>query len=155
MTPIAMMIADGMKAESMAMIYAGLVQAGAIPVLLSVGRGTVKSADGQEFEPHASLHDARSVIFDAVVLPDGQQAVDCLANDSHLVRLLKRQYRECKTILALGASAALLKKAGIAANFPDGTPDPGIIVAPSTATGWIAPLMTAIDSGYGQEATAG
>ena len=45
------------------------------------------------------------------------------------------QYRHCKTILALGASEALLQKAGVSPTLPSGEPDPGVIVGGADAIG--------------------
>ena len=44
---------------------------------------------------------------------------------------IANQYRHGKTILALGATKALLDKAGVAAKLSSGGPDPGIVMAPS------------------------
>jgi catalase len=66
------------------------------------------------------------------VLPDGTEAIDALLRDGHTLEFLKDQYRHCKTILALGASSALLQAAGIDAALATGAPDPGIIMAASS-----------------------
>jgi catalase len=39
------------------------------------------------------------------------------------------QYRHCKTILALGASARLLEEAGAVTTLPSGAADPGVLTA--------------------------
>jgi catalase len=70
-------------------------------------------------------------LFDALVLPDGQAGVDALAMDGHTMEFIKDQYRHCKTILVLGASTALLSKAGVPSTLPDGKPDTGLIIASS------------------------
>ncbi len=41
---------------------------------------------------------------------------------------IKEQYRHAKPILALGAGAALVEKAGVPAALPSGAPDPGMLV---------------------------
>jgi len=46
-----------------------------------------------------------------------------------VIEFLKDQYRHCKPILVLGASASLLEKAGIPPKLPDGKADRGLIVA--------------------------
>jgi catalase len=90
----------------------------------------------------ASLENEPGFLFDALVLPDGEDAVAALAADGHTMEFIKDQYRHCKTILALGASASLLEKAGISA-VPGDRPrakkaapaDPGLIVQASGDTG--------------------
>jgi catalase len=46
---------------------------------------------------------------------------------------LRAQYWHCKTILAFGASQALLAEAQIPMTMPDGSVDPGLILADATA----------------------
>jgi catalase len=48
---------------------------------------------------------------------------------TNTAEFIKDQFRHCKTILALGASASLLKAAGIDGKTPQGKPDAGVIVA--------------------------
>jgi|HubBroStandDraft_1064217.scaffolds.fasta_scaffold12001_2 catalase len=138
---VAMAIADGMKAESTAMLRSALVKEGAVPLLLGVRREAVRSADGLEFLPDATLQESGSTAFDALVLPDGDQAVDDLMKDGHVIGLLQDQYRLCNTILAVGASSKLLEKCGISKELPDGSPDRRILVAGATAD--IAPRFIA------------
>ena len=68
------------------------------------------------------------MLFDAVVVPDGKEAIKLLANVGHAAEFLKDQYRHAKPILALGAGADLVENAGIPATLPSGKPDTGMIV---------------------------
>ena len=94
-----------------------LTAAGAVVRLLGSRLGTVATAGGGTLEVDATLENSPSVLFDALVLPDGDKAVRALAADGHSLEFLKDQYRHCKSILALGASSLLLEKAGIAAKM--------------------------------------
>ena len=85
------------------------------------------SGNGKKFEVEATLENSPAVLFDAVALADGPKAIEALLRDGHTVEFLKDQYRHCKTILALGASSALLAKAGISTTLPSGKKDPGIL----------------------------
>jgi catalase len=89
----------------------------------------VASADGAAFEVDSTFENSPPVLFDALVLPDGIDAVERLAKDGHTLEFLKDQYRHCKSILVLGAASKLLKKAGIFEVLPSGEPDPGLLVA--------------------------
>jgi len=91
----------------------------------------VATAEGDMLDADASLENEPGFLFDALVLPDGQVGVDALALDGHTMEFIKDQYRHCKTILVLGASSALLEKAGVPTTLPDGKPDTGLIVAAS------------------------
>jgi catalase len=54
-----------------------------------------------------------------------------LSPNRHTLDFVKDQYRHCKSILAIGASSALLDKAGIQPQLPNGNDDPGILRAAS------------------------
>jgi catalase len=83
-----------------------------------------------------------SVLFDALVLPDGDKAVQALALDGHTMEYIKDQFRHCKSILALGASITLLEMAGILAYAGK---DPGLLVAERNKAAAAAPaFITAI-----------
>jgi catalase len=75
-----------------------------------------------------TLETGPSVLYDAVVVPDGQDAIDALSRDGHALEFVRDQYRHCKPILALGAGAALLQKASIPTALPDGSADPGLVL---------------------------
>jgi catalase len=128
---IAILIATGIEGESVTLVMDALSEAGALPRLLGSRLGTVTSEDGESFEVDATLENSPAVLFDALVLPDGTEAVESLARDGHTLEFLKDQYRHCKTILALGASSMLLQKVGIEAQLPSGTADPGLLMQAS------------------------
>ncbi len=79
--------------------------------------GTVTGTDGGSIEVEVSM-EAAAVLFDALVVPDGENAVATLGLDGHTLEFLKDQYRHCKPILALGRGANLLAKADIDATCP-------------------------------------
>ncbi|CDS49808.1 Catalase [Polaromonas sp. CG9_12] len=128
---IALLIAPGILGESMAQVQAALLAEGAVPRLVAPRIGSVATAEGDVLEADASLENEPGFLFDALVLPDGQAGVDALSLDGHTMEFIKDQYRHCKTILVLGASSALLEKAGVPTTLPDGKPDIGIITAQS------------------------
>ena len=66
-------------------------------------------------EVEVTLETMPSVLFDAVAVPGGKDAVKVLGNLGHAVEFLKDQYRHAKPILALGDGAALVENAGIPA----------------------------------------
>lgn len=128
---VALLIAPGVIGESIGQVQAALLAEGAVPRLVAPRIGAVKTAEGETLQADASLENEPGFLFDALVLPDGQAAVEALARDGHTMEFIKDQYRHCKTILVLGASFALLKKAGVA----HGRPDAGLIIVPSGGAG--------------------
>jgi catalase len=129
---IAILVAAGVEGESITSIMDALDEAGAVVRLLGSRLGTVISEAGETFEVDATLENSPSVLFDALVLPDGTEAVESLARDGRALEFLKDQYRHCKTILALGASSMLVEQAGISPQLPTGADDPGLIMAASS-----------------------
>ena len=128
---IALLIAPGVMGESIAQVHAALLAEGAVPRLVAPRIGPVTTKEGGVLDAVASLENEPGFLFDALVLPDGQAAVDVLAKDAHTMEFIKDQYRHCKTILVLGAARALLDKAGVPTTLPGGKPDAGLIIAPS------------------------
>jgi catalase len=138
---IAILVAPGVAGAVIDQVQAALAGAGAVPRLVGPRIGGMATADGQVLDADASLENEPGFLFDALVLPDGEDAVAALAGDGHTMEFIKDQYRHCKTILALGASSALLEKAGISTApgaAPKGkkaeAPDPGLIVQASGDT---------------------
>jgi catalase len=126
---IAVLVAEGVKAEPVAMLMSALSAAGAVPNLIGSRLGTIRSVDGQEFEIDATFENMPAVLFDAMALPDGEQAVTQLSGDGHTIEFIKDQYRHGKTIFVGSASAQLLAAAGIGSTLPSGKTDPGLILS--------------------------
>jgi len=80
---VAILIADGLEGGSISKIVGALTEAGAVTRLLSNRLGAIASADGAAFEVDATLENSPPVLFDALVLPDGIDAVERLAKDGH------------------------------------------------------------------------
>jgi catalase len=126
---VAIMVAPGLDGASVQMVQEALVAEGAVPRLMGVRIGPVKAANGDLLDADVSLENEPGFLFDALVLPDGADAVAVLAKQGRVMEHLKDQYRHCKAILALGASSALLDKAEIPRMLPDGTEDAALVVA--------------------------
>jgi catalase len=125
---VAIVLADGVDADPITNLIDALDGAGAVTRLLGSRLGTVRSEDGEPLEIDATLENSPSVLFDALVLPGGAEAVEGLCLDGRMLEFVKDQYRHCKTILALGDSSKILTKAGIALTLPSGDVDPGLLI---------------------------
>jgi catalase len=111
---IAILVADHVAGKPLLEIHKALADAGAIPRLVGVRLGSVRTSDDEVLEVNATLETTPSVLFDAVVVPDGTAGAKGLAEDGHTLEFLRDQYRHCKTILAFGDGGDLLERAGIA-----------------------------------------
>jgi catalase len=125
---VAILVANGVEGESLNALHAALTDAGAVPRFVGPRLGSFTTSSGDVIEADASMENSPPVLFDALVLPDGKSAVKALATDGHTMEFVTNQYRHCKTILAFGASSALLERAGVSATLSDGSTDSGVLV---------------------------
>jgi catalase len=141
---VAILIAPGVDGAAVQTMVKALTAAGAVTRLLGRRLGSVTAADGTVLEIDATLENSPSVLFDAMVLPGGTDAVKTLSGDGHPVEFLKDQYRHCKTILVLGAASEMLDKAGIPPRLPSGDQDPGLIIAADSSKATTAEFIGAM-----------
>jgi catalase len=124
---IAVLLADGVEGATLAKLHEALAQRGAVPRFVGAKLGAVECADGETLDVEISIDAGPAAVYDAVVLPDGEDAVKRLALLGQAMEFVKDAYRHCKPILALGASRALLEAAGAFETLPSGDPDPGVL----------------------------
>ncbi|WP_342315442.1 catalase [Lysobacter sp. FW306-1B-D06B] len=141
---VALMVRDGVDGAALSAVRDALMEAGAVPRLVGQRVGPFTTREGKQLQAHASLENEPGPLFDALVLPDGAEAVKALALDGRAAEFIKEQYRHCKPILALGASSALLEGAGASAVLPDGSDDPGIVQADDADDESIAAFIDAL-----------
>jgi catalase len=132
---VAILVADGCDGEALVALADRLTLEGAVPRFVSTTLGSVQPADRKAIEVDVSLEAAPAVLYDALVLPDGDEAITALRADGRSLEFIKDQYRHCKPILALGAGAQLLRACGIDLTLPDGPPDPGLIIGSGKRAG--------------------
>jgi catalase len=125
---VAILVADGVDGNALSVLAERLAAAGAVPRFVGSRLGQAESVTGEPIDVDVTMEAAPSVLFDAIVLPDGMDAIQHLMSDGRTLEFLKDQYRHCKPILALGAASDLLDKAGIPSTLPSGKPDPGLVV---------------------------
>jgi catalase len=120
---IALLVAPGVDGASLEALHSRLSAEGAVPRYIGLRLGTVETVNGKDLDVEVTLETAPSVLFDAVVIPDGDAGIATLANAGHAVEFVKDQFRHCKTILVIGAGERLLA----AANIPDSAADGGLL----------------------------
>jgi catalase len=131
---IAILVADGVDGEAAQTLYEGLASAGAVPRYVGIRLGQITTASGQTLDVDATLETTPSVLFDAVAVLGGAEALALLGNVGHTLEFIKDQYRHAKPILAVGEGAELVEKAGASPTLHSGEPDPGVLVfAPGAA----------------------
>ena len=110
---IAVLVADGVHQASIAAVQAAMTAEGATVHFVGSHIGKFTAENGTQIEANKSMENSPSVLFDALVLPDGATAITTLACDGHTMEYVKDQVRHCKPILAFGASLQLLESAGV------------------------------------------
>jgi catalase len=131
---VAILVADGCDGSALTTLAQRLTDEGAVPRFVSITLGSVQPRTGDAIEIDVSLEAAPAVLYDALVLPDGIEAIDALRADSHTLEFIKDQYRHCKPILVFGASEQLLQACGIDRTLPNGQPDRGLLFASNAQT---------------------
>ncbi len=126
---VALMVAKGCDGVSLRTLHAALAEAGAVPRFIGARLGRVMPQKGDAIDVEITLETAPSVVWDGVVLPGGEAAQAELASLGQAIEFIKDQYRHCKTLLMLGSGATLLEAAMVPSALPDGSADPGIVIA--------------------------
>jgi catalase len=118
---VAILVADACDGADLFPLSERLTSEGAVPRFVSTTLGSVQPVEGDAIEVDVSLEAAPAVLYDAVVLPDGADAINALRADGRTLEFIKDQYRHCKPILAFGAGEQLLSACGIDAILPAGS----------------------------------
>ena len=125
---VAILVANGVDGDKVRAMYTSLLKDGAVPRLVGNMLGKVKTSAGDPLDVEISLEAGPSVMYDAVIVPDGDKSADLLGRNAQAIDFLREQYRHCKPILALGKGADLLVKAMIPPALPDGSADPALLI---------------------------
>jgi len=137
---IAVLVEEGVQYRSLVSLYAALAEAGAVVHFVGPRIGVFASSSGEIIEADKSMENSPAVLFDALVLPDGNEAIRALAGNKYTLSFIKDMYWHCKAILALGDGRELLDMACIG---PDLDENDGILLANSADTGEITPVFIA------------
>jgi catalase len=132
---VAILVADGCNGAALVALADRLTGAGAVPRFVATTLGSVQPADGNAIEVDVSLEAAPAVLYDALVLPDGDKAIAALRADGRTLEFVKDQYRHCKPILAVGQGEQLLRACGIDGTLAGGQQDSGLVMASEVSAG--------------------
>ena len=143
---IAILVADGVNAASTREVYAALLAKGGVPRLVSSKLGSLVSEDGDMLDVEISIEAGPSVLYDALVIADGESSAANLSMDADALDFVRQQYRHCKPILAIGAGENLLTVADIPMELPDKGYDHCIISAAHLADDAIDAFVASLAS---------
>ncbi|WP_102144961.1 catalase [Mycobacterium hubeiense] len=119
---IALLAADGVDVRGVERFRQAMGEYGAIvEVLAPAGGGTLSGGQGGELSVDRAITTMASVLYDAVVVPCGPASVEALANDGYAVHFVTEAYKHLKAVGAFGAGVDLLRTAGVAEQFANGS----------------------------------
>jgi catalase len=130
---VAILAGNGVDAETVSVAYTDLLGEAAVPRIVSSQLGAIATRDGKLLDVEISFEASPSVLYDAVIIADGDESIAELTRDAHAIDFVRQQYRHCKPILAVGAGATFLSASGVPTDLPDGGADKAVIIAEATA----------------------
>ncbi len=133
---IAILTADGSTGADITAIQAALKAAGATSEVIAPHLGTIKSAEGQAVQVNQRLADVASVLYDAVYVPGGAQAINTMKTNGDFLHFVQEAYKHYKAVAVSGEGATLLTTALGKVNAEPGviTGDSGSAVAQNFIT---------------------
>lgn len=119
---IAVLAADGVDVAGVQRFVEAMRRRGAVAeVLAPTAGGELAGGSGGRLGVDRAITTMASVLYDAVVVPCGQEAMRALSADGYAMHFITEAYKHLKTIGAFGAGVELLPKAGISARLAEDT----------------------------------
>ena len=108
---VAVLVADGVDAATLDTVVEDLRGRGAICELLAPHDGELRSVGDETVEADRGLLTMSSVLYDAVLVAGGEEAVDALLDNGEAVHYASEAYKHAKPVGALGDGVRLLRAA--------------------------------------------
>ncbi|MFC5906717.1 catalase [Streptacidiphilus monticola] len=123
---VAVLAGPGVVTAQVRAAHAQLAPAGAVVETLAARGGQLPGADGESVPVDRPLPTMASVLYDAVLLPDG--AGEALRADPDVLRFVTEALRHGKPLAALGSGTELLRSAATAAGMKEHARLPGVLL---------------------------
>ncbi|ORA82964.1 catalase HPII [Mycolicibacter kumamotonensis] len=132
---IAVLAADGVDVAGVERFVEAMRRRGAVAeVLAPIGGGELAGGSGGRLGVDRAITTMASVLYDAVVVPCGPEAVRTLSADGYAMHFITEAYKHLKPVGAFGAGVELLPKAGIAERLAAGDSDTSVTVSTGVVT---------------------
>lgn len=119
---VAVLAADGVDVVGTQTFIEAMRQRGAIvEVLAPKAGGMLSGGSGGELPVDRAITTMSSVLYDAVVIPCGPDAVKALSEDGYAMHFVTEAYKHLKAVGAFGAGVKILPKAGITEKTAEST----------------------------------
>lgn len=132
---VALIVADGVDGERLRAVYQALAAEGAVPRYVGLRLGTVQPRNGPPIHVEVSVEAMPSALWDACVIPDGEDAAASLGAAPEVKEFLTDQYRHCKPILCLDPGHRLLGHIGLLDSMERAGGSDGIVMAGAPEAG--------------------
>jgi len=104
---IAILANDGVNSDTLASYQMALKNAGADPQIVSSHLGRIGGSQGDAYKVDHSFLTTSSVLYDAVLVPDGSKSVETLHKNADAIRFLDESYKHFKFIAIIGDAEQL------------------------------------------------
>ncbi|WP_239157366.1 catalase [Actinocatenispora thailandica] len=105
---VAVLAADGLSGATLRPLFDALTGCGARPELLGLRDGELSTMEGEAVSADRSHTTVSSVLYDAVLVPDGADAVSALEADGAATHYVLEAYKHGKPVAGIGAGADLV-----------------------------------------------
>lgn len=129
---IAVLVANGVDASALRRLLQDMTAAGAVCKMVASQLGSISTLGGKHLVVDHTFANMPSIMFDAVLIPGGDESVTSLCSLGEAVHFVLEAYKHCKTICALNEGAQLLSTLGfkVGKNLALITvPTPGVLLA--------------------------
>lgn len=110
---IAILIDNGFNHQELMSVKQALIEKGAHPKIVSMFKGMLKSADGQEIEVDKNHITTDSIMYDAIFIPGGKESVEAMKKQGDVKHFINEAFKHCKPIGATGEGIDLLMESDI------------------------------------------
>jgi catalase len=110
---VAILATEGVDADEITRVREALAADGATCEVIGPREGTVNGVGNGAVEVEHALPTVGSVLYDAVVIPDGKESASALTADGDALHFVAEAYKHGKAIGALGTGIGLIEAARI------------------------------------------
>ncbi|WP_037306226.1 catalase [Amycolatopsis orientalis] len=117
---VAVLAADGVDTVGVGRLVEALTGQGAIVEVLAPTEAELRpGGEGDPLRPDRQLNTMASVLYDAVIVPCGPDAINILERDGYAVHFVAEAYKHGKPVAGFGSGLDLLRRAGVTAKLAD------------------------------------
>ncbi|MBL4675173.1 MAG: catalase HPII [Mucilaginibacter sp.] len=116
---VAILAADGVDAASLTLVKKALEAEGAVAEVIAPKLGFIVASDDTQIEVDQSFLGAASVLFDAVYVAGGTNAVATLEAEANAVHFLNEAFKHCKAIAAAEEARQVLEATYFGKKLPE------------------------------------